>query len=181
MHPLAAITASFFPSLALLGEFEEVLAADMPRDYQVLLAHHEHMTVAVEAFHGSGVDVQVLDSTRDGDFYARSSLLVRQSDGAVVQLGIMRIDMSRLSAEVQAEIESRDTPLGRILIRHDVLRQVELERLWRIRPGPALRKRLALAAAGGGSGGEDHFMYGRSACIVVEGRRAVELLEIPKA
>jgi chorismate-pyruvate lyase len=173
VHPLAAITAPFFPSLALLGEFEEVLAANMPREYQVLLAHNEHMTVAVEAHHAGAVDVQVLDSTRDGDFYTRSSLLTRQSDGAAVQLGIMRIDMSRLSAAVRQEIESRTTPLGRILIRHDVLRQVELERLWRIKPGPVLRQRLGLEAS--------EVAYGRSARIVVEGRRAVELLEIPKA
>jgi hypothetical protein len=85
----------------------------------------------------------------------------------------MRIDMTRLSAEVRAEIESRGTPLGRILIRHDVLRQVELERLWRIKPGPVLQQRLGLGAS--------EFAYGRSARIVVEGRRAVELLEIPKA
>ena len=84
VHPLAAITAPFFSSLAMLGEFDEALAHEMPREAQLLLAHNEHMTVAVEAYHGGSVDVQVMDSTSDGDFYTRSSLLVRHADGAVV-------------------------------------------------------------------------------------------------
>jgi hypothetical protein len=177
VHPLIAITAPFFPSLAMLGEFEEILPADMPPPQQTLLAHNEHMTVAVEAFHGASVNVQVLDSTRDGDFYTRTSLLIRQSDDTPVQLGIMRIDMTRLSPQVRAEIESRATPLGRILIRHNVLRQVELERLWRIRPSAMLRNRLRLD---GDASDACEFIFGRSASIALEGRRAVELLEIPR-
>jgi chorismate-pyruvate lyase len=63
--------------------------------------------------------------------------------------------------------------LGRVLIRHNVLRHVELQQLWHVNPSPQLRELLQLAA------GEP--LYGRSARIVVEGRPAVELLEIPRA
>jgi chorismate-pyruvate lyase len=178
---LATITAPFFPALAELGEFEPVAAEEMPREYQTLLAHDEHMTVTVEAFHKSEVDVQVLKEHRDGDVYTRCSLLVRQSDGAVVQFGIMWINMKGLSDEVRAEIEARRTPLGRVLIRHNVLRRVELQRLWRIHPGPYLAERLEVQSP------ESEFrrkpptvIYGRSAGIIVEGRQAVELLEIVK-
>jgi hypothetical protein len=135
---LATITAPFYSSLAELGEFELVEAADIPEDYQTLLAHDDHMTVTVEAFHGSLVDVQVLDERREGDVYTRASLLVRQSDRAVVQFGIMRINLAGLSAVVRREIEERGTPLGRILIRHNVMRHVKLFKLWRIWPGPEL-------------------------------------------
>jgi hypothetical protein len=195
---LATITAPFYPQLAELGEFVEVQPANMPEDYQTLLAHDDHMTVTVEAFHGSMVDVRVLQEHREGDVYTRSSLLQRQSDGRVVQLGIMRINMQGLSPVVREEIEARGTPLGRILIRHNVMRHVKLFRLWRITPGPELIKYLGEAtgvseklphvdeslrdslpvsekpAYGGG------FIYGRSAGIVVEGRPSVELLEIVK-
>lgn len=174
MHPLAAITAPFFPALAALGEFDSVTAAEMPAEYRTLLAHDEHMTVAVEAYNGGSVEVRVLQTAWDGDFYTRSSLLVRHTDGAPVQLGVMRIDMRRLSADVRAEIESQSAPLGRILIRHNVLRKVELEQLWRVNPGPHLRDQLRLDAT-------REAMYGRTARIVVEGKAAVELLEIPKA
>ncbi len=174
MHPLAAITAPFFPLLAALGDFEQVTAPEMPAEYRTLLAHDEHMTVAVEAYNGGSVEVRALQTAWDGDFYTRSSLLVRQSDAAPVQLGVMRIDMRQLSADVRAEIESQSAPLGRILIRHNVLRKVELDCVWRIKPGPALQDYLRLDSAA-------HAIYGRTARIVVEGRPAVELLEIPKA
>jgi len=195
---LATITAPFYPSLAELGEFELVEASDMPADYQTLLAHDDHMTVTVEAFHGSMVDVRVLAEHRDGDVYSRCSLLVRQSDGRVVQVGIMRINMHGLSDVVRREIESRRTPLGRILIRHNVLRRVKLFRLWRIWPGPELQRHLKIGVGGlseadsashdkPSSASEtpptkrDECIYGRSAGIVVEGKPSVELLEIVKA
>jgi chorismate-pyruvate lyase len=214
---LATITAPFFPALAELGEFERVEPGDMPPDYQTLLAHNDHMTVTVEAFHGSEVDVRVLQEHREGEVYSRTSLLVCRSTGRVVQLGIVRINLHGLSQEVREEIESRRIPLGRVLIRHNVLRRVELQRLWRIWPGPRLCEHLELTAecgmrnAEGASrdapaecgmeGGQmsashsphspfrtPHLttsnpqhpdcIYGRSAGIFVEGRPAVELLEI---
>jgi hypothetical protein len=175
---LATITAPFYPSLSELGEFELIDAGDMPEDYQTLLAHDDHMTVTVEAFHGSMVDVRVLAEHREGEVYTRASLLVRQTDGVVVQLGIMRINMLGLSDVVRREIEQKRTPLGRVLIRHNVMRHVKLFKLWRIWPGPELARHLGIQASGGG---ERQCIYGRSAGIVVEGRPAVELLEIVKA
>jgi hypothetical protein len=86
----------------------------------------------------------------------------------------MWINLKGLSDQVRAEIEARQTPLGRVLIRHNVLRRVELQRLWRIHPGPYLREKLELQAP-------TECIYGRSAGIIVEGRQAVELLEIVKA
>jgi chorismate-pyruvate lyase len=171
---LATITAPFFPNLTDLGEFARVEVAEMPPDYQRLLAHDEHMTVTVEEFHGSVVDVRVLQQYREDDVYSRCSLLVCRSTGRAVQLGVMRINLHGLSAGVRDEIESCKTPLGRILIRHNVLRRVELQRLWRIAPGPQLRANLALPSGPGDAGP----IYGRSAGILVEGRAAVELLEI---
>lgn len=169
----ATIAAPFFPSLAVLGEFTVVAAADMPADYRALLAHDDHMTVTVEAFHNCFVNVRVLDERHDGDSYSRTSLLACQASGKVLQFGIMRIDLGQLSDVVRSEITGRGTPLGRVLIRHNVLRHVELEQLWRVKPAPGLRDHLQLA--------EDAIVYGRTARIVVEGRPAVELLEIPRA
>jgi hypothetical protein len=185
---LATITAPFFPSLSKLGEFDLVDADQLPAAYQTLLAHDDHMTVTVEAYHGSLVDVRVLDERREGDVYTRASLLTRQSDGAVVQFGIMRINLSGLSDAVRREIEQRGMPLGRILIRHNVMRHVRLFKLWRIWPGSVLEEHLmwpSLSEAGASESRRDsatrECIYGRSAGIVVEGRPSVELLEIVKA
>ena len=46
----------------------------------------------------------------------------------------MRINLNHLSDDVQREIVDGGTPLGRVLIRHNVLRHVELHRLWRVKP-----------------------------------------------
>jgi len=173
-HPvtpdLATLAALFYPSVETLGEFEEVSAADMPASFQTLLAHENHMTVTVEKWHNSPVDVRVLDKVVTADDYARKILLARKSDGRVVQYGIMRIKYAYLTAPVRQEIEGEGTPLGRVLIKHNVLRQVELFALWKVVPGEELRQLLGM------SPGE--VTYGRTALIHVDGEPAVELLEI---
>ena len=169
----SAIVVPFFSTLAELGEFAGVDEGDMPEDYRALLAHDDHMTVTVEAFHSCLVDVRVLREHRDGDVYGRTSLLTCQTTGKVVQFGVMRIDLSQLSPTVRDEIVAGGTPLGRVLIRHNVLRHVELQQLWRVTPSPLLLDQLELPAGAP--------LFGRSARIVVEGRPAVELLEIPRA
>jgi chorismate-pyruvate lyase len=170
---LSTLAAPFFASLAELGEFAAVTAEQLPEDYRVLLAHDDHMTVTVEAFHNCLVDVRVLREETDCNIYSRTSLLSCQATGRVVQFGIMRLNLQQLAPDVRPEITGGGMPLGRVLIRHNVLRHVELQRLWQVRPGPALREHLQLA--------DGEPIFGRSARIVVEGRPAVELLEIPRA
>lgn len=160
----------FYKQSDALGAFEEVAEADLPEVYRGLLAHDKHMTVTVEAFHGCSVDVEVLDTHITNTHYARKILLTRQSDGAVVQYGIVRLNLDYLGEEARREIESQQTPLGRVLIKHNVLRTVRLLALWKIRPGEELRKLFGLA--------EPSTCYGRTALIYCNGIPAVELLEI---
>jgi chorismate-pyruvate lyase len=168
----ARLATLFYVDLNELGRFEPILVDALPDDYRSLLAHHDHMTVALEAFHNSLVDVHTLAEWRDEASYARCSLLSRQSDRAVVQFGIMRIWLTDLPAAAQDEITSKKSPLGRVLIRHNVLREVELIRLWRIVPGPELQLHLKLT--------NETPIYGRTAQILVDERPTVQLLEIAK-
>jgi len=160
----------FYSDLAELGRFEPVSVDALPPGFRTLLAHDDHMTVALEAFHDSLVAVSVMAEWRDESSYARSSLLSRQTDGAIVQFGIMRIWLADLPQAAQEEIASRKVPLGRVLIQHNVLREVELMTLWRIDPGTILRQNLKL--------NNDALLYGRSAQILVDERPTVQLLEI---
>jgi hypothetical protein len=128
------------------------------------------MTVTVERFHHSPVDVKVLATSLSGQHYARKILLARQSDGTIVQFGIVRLNFAHVSPEVRREIESQRTPVGRVLIQHNVLREIHLMRLWKVTPGPDLRQLFGLQA------GET--TYGRTAVIDFSGEPAVELLEI---
>ena len=172
-NTLSQLSELFFPTLADLGKFQPVEASDLPEAYQSLLAHHDHMTVTVEAWHNSMVDVRVLDHQRTDDLYARKILLTLHRDASPVQFGLMRINLAGLPEIVQLEIESEALPLGRIMIRHHLMREVELCQLWRITPGPELQTHLQL---------EDNTpIFGRTARILVDGQPAVELLEIVRA
>lgn len=167
---LDTLVALFYARPEDLGQFEEVESHDLERDYRMLLAHDSHMTVTVERFHNDKVNVRVLESRLDGDHYSRKILLTRQGDGRVVQFGIMRLDFRCVTPEVRREIESRGTPLGRILIEHNVLREVHLTRLYRVTPGPDLQQLFGLRP--------DETTFGRTAIIHFDGEPAVELIEI---
>jgi uncharacterized protein (DUF2236 family) len=167
---VARLASLFYDDLAELGRFEPVSARDLPEPYRSLLAHNEHMTVKLEAAHQCLVDVRVLAEWRDEASYARNSILARQGNGAALQFGIMRIWLADLPASASSEITVERLPLGRVLINHNVLREVELITLWRIVPGPALRKHLQLAVG--------QVIYGRSAQILVDERPTVQVLEI---
>ncbi|HEY4233790.1 MAG TPA: hypothetical protein VGM76_10210 [Lacipirellulaceae bacterium] len=167
---VARLASLFYDDLRELGQFEPVAPDDLLDDYRTLLAHNDHMTVTLEAFHGSLVDVRVLGEWQDEASYARNSLLARHRDGSVLQFGIMRLWLGDLPAAAREEITTEQLPLGRVLINHNVLRQVELITLWRIAPGPALKRHLKLA--------NNDPIFGRSAQILVDERPTVQLLEI---
>jgi len=170
---ISQLTELFFSDPGELGTFDAVEASDLPDAYRSLLAHQDHMTVTVEAWHNSLVDVRVLEEHRDQDSYARKILLVAQRDSRPVQFGIVRINLADLPEIVRLEIESQALPLGRIMIRHHLMREVELCQLWRVNPGPDLRLRLQLES--------DEPIFGRTARILVDGQPVVELLEIVHA
>jgi chorismate-pyruvate lyase len=169
---LDTLIGLFHAGRASLGEFAHVASAEMPAVYRSLLAHEHHMTVTVEAHYGCPVNVQVLNRLVTPTHYAREIVLRRQSDDRVVQYGIARVNLAYLSQEVSDEIRSEKTPLGRILIQHDVLRQIRLFSLWKIAPTRRLLDALEL--------GKPREIYGRTALIDCNDEPAIELLEIVK-
>jgi chorismate-pyruvate lyase len=162
----------FYSTLEDVGRFQPCTVDHVPPRERTLLAHANHMTVALEEYHKTSVAVRALAEWRDETSYARCSLLSRPSDGTILQFGIMRIWLTDLPAAAQEEITSKRTPLGRVLIEHNVLREVELIRLWKIEPGPVLQKHLQVSGKTA--------IYGRTAQILVEERPTVQLLEIVK-
>lgn len=146
-------------------------ASALPEPYRGLLAHTHHMTVTMEALYGSPVDVRVLNSDRLGDFYHRRIVLTLQSTGQIVQYGLVRIDLSLCSPPVRSAILSQNTPLGRILIEHNVLRRIEPTAFLRIDPGPTLTQALQLA--------KPMPLFGRTGVIFCDDRSAIAVLEVP--
>ena len=94
---LQALCNLFYASLEELGQFSEVDASEMPDTARKLLWHDEHMTETVEAFHGTPVDVSVLEMNKTPTHYARRILLNRKTDGKVVQFGIVRLSVDSLA------------------------------------------------------------------------------------
>lgn len=167
---LQTLTGLFYPSREALGRFSEVSVETIPQPYRRLLAHNDHMTVTVEDYHGCPVDVRVLKRHTTESHYAREILLVRQSDAVVVQYGIMRVNLAYLPAEVQDRIRGEQTPLGRVLIEHDVHRRVQLFSLRRVELAAELSRHFRHAPP--------TITYGRTAMIECNDVPAIELLEI---
>lgn len=170
MSPDLEALLALFPPADYLRAWAYVPAAQVPQPYHRLLVHEHHMTVTVEAHHKCAVDVVVLDRRHDGDLYARKILLTRHSDGRVVQFGLVRIHLEFTSPDVRAEIVAEQTPLGRVLIDHNVLRRIEPTAFLRVTPGPAMMTWFGL--------NNPTQTYGRLALIHCDGRAAIELLEI---
>lgn len=153
------------------GTLDVVPQAAVPDPDRQLLDHRSHMTVTMERHHGCAVELRVVAERQPvagaSESYAREILLVRP-DGVVVQYGIVRIDLAALDRPTAAAIRGREAPLGRILIAAGVLCEVQRVTLLRIEAGPHLRRLV---------GDVDH-LHGRVAEIAVDGKPAIELLEI---
>lgn len=166
------------------GEFTRIEPGQrLPEPFNQLLNHEAHMTVTVEAFHGGPVDVRVHQTKYGGDepgsdgkssdvksWYAREITLHRQSDQSPVQYGIVRLNIDLLAPNVWEEIQGQGIPLGRVLIQHGVLREVELCELWQVVPHAPIAKLLNTPVGS--------TVYGRTARIFCDYLPAIELLEI---
>uniref|UniRef100_A0A7C4LLC9 Uncharacterized protein n=1 Tax=Schlesneria paludicola TaxID=360056 RepID=A0A7C4LLC9_9PLAN len=167
---LRALTDLFGDSDTLLARAEHIPSALTPEPYKAMLVHNEHMTATMERYHGTPVEVRVLAQRRDGDMYARKIVLLKQGTNVPVQFGIVRFDLSYVTPPVREEILRGQTPLGRILIEHNVLRHIDLGAILEITAGPGLAQALDMRI------GEK--TYGRLATIFCNRRPAVDLLEI---
>jgi hypothetical protein len=163
--------AAMFPEAqSLVENVEYIPASTTPEPYKALLVHDIHMTVTMEKYHGCPVDVHVIDRRLDGDVYARKILLTRHGTNSVVQFGLVRFDFQYVTAAVKKEIISEQVPLGRVLINHNVLRQVDLNAILKLTAGPALAKYLQMPVGG--------VTYGRIATIFCNQKPAIDLLEV---
>ena len=171
LDELNALTSLFNDGQLLIGKAEHVPAAILPKPYKQMLAHDQHMTVTMEDYHRTAVDLEIIDRRLDDDLYARKIVLTKTGIGIPVQFGIVRFNFQYVTTAVRDEIVKGETPLGRILINHNVLRHIDPGALLRITAGPALAEYLQMPAGS--------VTYGRLATIFCNQQPAVDLLEIP--
>ena len=161
--------------------FRSVDRGEVPEPARTLLDHTRHMTVAMEAHYGAPLGLRVVARARDlgatdghNPWYAREILLL-SPEGALVQYGIVRINLSHVDQATALAIRAGRIPLGRVLINAGLLREVHDVSLLEVRPGPRL------ASLFGGlpvPGVPSAPTYGRVAEISLGGHPAVELLEV---
>lgn len=165
--------------LALFGDqseraaFTRVGGEAVPEPYARLLVHDRHMTVTLEDYHGEPVHLTVHDTRRREHDYARKITLHAAPGGPAALLGIMRFDLQRCNDATREMIVDGQTPLGRILIEHDVMRRLSSGPYYRIdgRPEALLGVSMPLPPT----------PYARLARIDCNGGAAVQLLEIISA
>ncbi|MEQ9406303.1 MAG: hypothetical protein RIK87_01200 [Fuerstiella sp.] len=149
---------------------EHIAREATPEPYHRMLVHEHHMTVTMESYHDTSVDVVVVDSRYESNLYCRKILLKSHGTGANVQFGIVRFNFDFVTDSVRKEIESESIPLGRVLIQHNVLRHIDLGAIIKFQAGPGLSDYLQMEI------GQE--TYGRMATIFCNGSPAVDLLEI---
>jgi chorismate-pyruvate lyase len=151
-------------------DFQVVPASQVPQPYHELLVHDQHMTVTLERFHSQRVHLTVLARRRQENDYARMILLSLEGSGEIVEFGTVRMDLSCVSEAVRAAIVAGRTPLGRVLIEHNVLRHIDPIGYLRIAPSQQLRAWF--------NAPDTDPIFGRVAIITCNGQPAVQLLEI---
>ena len=157
------------------GELENAVvleAADLPDPYGALLAHNDHMTLRLEKHFDTRVELQVQLEICEKDRYHRRILLTRADSGAIVEFGVVRIDLEYLQPSVREEILAKRTPLGEILVRHNVLRRIVPHWYLRFDAGSAVTQEFV--------GLDDGPAFGRVGTILCDEQPAIELLEIVK-
>ena len=175
LDELAQLTGVFPSAEPLFRRVEYIPSSTTPEPYKRLLVHEHHMTVTMEEQHGGPVSVRVLATKYVGDTYSRKITLSRADDGGpgagrVVQFGLVRFNFAYVTDAVRDEIVAQKTPLGRVLIQHNVLRHIDLGAVLRFEAGPHLAELLEMP--------EGAETYGRLATIFCNGRPAVDLLEV---
>ena len=189
-----SLITQFLP-LKEFGNVSVVHPSFVIEPFHSLLAHHSHMTVAMETFHGDAVSLDVVkvmaEDVNGESFYTREILLTcsefqSEKFGSskclrvlpngrehIVQYGIVRIATDRLPKDVVTRIQAGGTPLGRILIEADLHRAVRCVSLFEIVPGPHFSKLCT-----GLEPGVMSRTYGRFATISISSEPVIELFEV---
>jgi len=169
-NELTKLAALFSRGEKLVEHANQIPPSATPEPYRQLLVHEQHMTLMMEQFHQTSIDVHVREVRIEEHTYCRKILLQRSDTGAPVQLGIVRIDMNSLPGVVREEIVAGQLPLGRVLINHHVRRRIELRTILEITAARELAELLHMR--------EGEITYGRTATIFCHHAPAVELLEV---
>lgn len=167
---LSDLCDGFAASQIAVTDVHEVGPDEIPRPFHDLLVHHDHMTTKLTEHYGRPVELRILREQIEDDLYHRQIVLTPTGSNTIIECGLVRIDLSLTTEPAREAILRCDTPLGEILIEHDVLRRIEPR--WYLRIGA----QAPLLASFDCSVAFDTF--GRVGTIYCNDQPAIELLEV---
>lgn len=166
---LASLCEGFFDDLTWLSGCESVAVDQLPPEIRRMLVHGEHMTATLKRHYNQPVALRVLDHRTDGETYRRKILLTVDDGRRVVEFGIVRMTFAALDDAAREVVLSRQTPLGEIFERFDVLTKVEPRGYLRFTSDTPIVQCFSPATTAA---------FGRLGVIHCNGDPAVELLEV---
>lgn len=142
----------------------------IPEPYRSLLVHERDMTLTLETHHDGPVALRTLSIFREDHWYFRKVLLVEESSGRPVEMGIIEIDLDAFSPPIQDRILDNHVPLGRLLREGGVDYQSSPTAFLAVEPNPELLGVFWM--------GEPQTLYGRQTELTLEGRKVGDIVEV---
>jgi chorismate-pyruvate lyase len=102
-------------ALLLLPNAATVAGDEVPMPYRDLLVHRSDMTSTLSRFHGSTIQLQVLEQSIDETSILRGVILRRCRDNQPVEYGAIRIYLKHFPEGAAATLRAGTTPLGSVL------------------------------------------------------------------
>lgn len=113
---LAGPLADLHPdALLLMPDAISVVGDDVPPPFHDLLVHRSDMTSTLSRFHGSEIQLQVLQQSIDESSILRAVILRRCRDNQPVEYGAIRIYLKHFPDGAAATLRAGTTPLGTVL------------------------------------------------------------------
>ena len=148
----------------------ELLSADdVPKPYHALLVHGHHMTRILEQYWDQPVVLHVLHHHQNETVYERKISLSVDGHDHPVEYGAVRLHVDVCDPDVRSAILARRTPLGRILIDHGVMTNIECRCFFKMTPSREMCATFGMP---------DSPLYGRYAEVDFDGKPALQLLEV---